>query len=166
MADWPPTFLATLQEAHRLILVDNRGMGRSNGPMDRYSMAAGVVASSGLLDFLGMESRTRLRPFHGRHDRPAPCLGVSAAIAQPNLGVHSTRRPRQPDLVAPTPKVLAQFGSTAFERPSARMLRDYWPIVYTPAFIKQERDLLESMLAPSWPSRNRRWKPIKARWLR
>ena len=34
MVDWPPAFLATLQEAHRLILVDNRGMGRSSGPMD------------------------------------------------------------------------------------------------------------------------------------
>ena len=110
MVDWPPAFLAILQEAHRLILVDNRGMGRSCGPMDNYSMAAGAADVLGLLDFLGLQSA------HVFGHSMGGMIGQHLALACPHrlrsLALVSTAPggPANPNLVAPTPEVLVQFG--------------------------------------------------------
>ena len=146
MVDWPPPFLTTLRETHRLILVNNRGMGRSSGPMDNYSMAAGVADIVGLLDFLAIDR------VHIFGHSMGGMIGLHLALGYPqrlrSLTLASTAPggPANPNLVAPTPEVLAQFGRPP-SSDRAQDVRDYWPIVYTPAFIKQERDLLESMLA-------------------
>ncbi len=145
MVDWPPAFLAQLEESHGLILLDNRGMGQSAGSMDNYSMAEAANDVVELLDALELEK------VHIFGHSMGGMIGQHFALAHPHrlmsLTLASTAPggPANPNLVPPDPAVLAQFS----QPPSgnrAQDVRDGWAIGYTPAFIEREQDLLEAML--------------------
>jgi len=145
IVDWPPEFLARLEESHRLILLDNRGMGQSTGPMDNYSMSEAANDVADLLDTLGLEKvhifGHSMGGMIGQHfalDHPHRLRSLTLASTGPG-------GPDNPNLVPPEPAVLAQFGSPPSGN-RAQDVRDGWAIAYTPAFIEKERDQLEAML--------------------
>jgi 3-oxoadipate enol-lactonase len=145
LVEWPLPFLANLEGSHRLILMDNRGMGESVGPMDNYSMAAAATDVAGLLDALGLE---RVHVFgHSMGGMVGQHFALHFPQRLHSLTLASTAPggPANPNLVPPQPAVLAQFS----QPPSgdrAQDVRDGWFIGYTPAFIERERPLLEAML--------------------
>ncbi len=145
IVDWPPAFLAGLEGSHRLILLDNRGMGQSVGPMDNYCMAEAANDVADLLDALGIEKvhifGHSMGGMIGQHlalDHPHRLRSLTLASTAPG-------GPENPDLVSPAPAVLAQFGRPPSGN-RAQDVRDGWAIGYTPAFIEREQDLLEAML--------------------
>jgi 3-oxoadipate enol-lactonase len=145
IVDWPPGFLSTLQEPHRLILLDNRGMGESRGSMDGYTMSAGAEDVVALLDFLAVEKVHVFGHSMGGMIGQHLALNHSERVRSLTLASTAPGGPANPNLFPPASDVLAQFGNPP-SGDRAQDVRDGWAIGYTPTFIERERNLLEMLL--------------------
>lgn len=144
IGDWLPEQIEMLSQRHRVILVDNRGAGRSDKPTTPYTMSQFAADTVGVLTDLQIER--------------AHILGGSMGgmIAQ-HVAVHYPERVRSlilcctaavslghPAFVAPTQEVLMALTKP----PSGNRLQDLeegWKLCFTPAFLEQKSERLTRM---------------------
>jgi pimeloyl-ACP methyl ester carboxylesterase len=113
---WPEPLLAALERRHRLILLDNRGVGRTGDPGGFYSMGQMADDAVALLDDLGVAE--------------ADVFGVSMGgmIAQ-EVALRHRRRVRRLVLAGTHCGRRARVGSTpAMRRAWVRALRAPWRV--------------------------------------
>ncbi len=148
---WEPEFLALLAENIHIVILDNRGAGRSDKPREGYSVESMASDAAGLLRSLGI----------GRAD----VLGVSVggkiaqelALAEPGLVgrlvLCCTNCGGSEQVTAP-PEVYAQVGA---RRPGATLedvARSSLPLIYPDAFVRDNPEMMEDfirryMIAPT-----------------
>ncbi len=139
---WEIERVQRMAEKHYVVVFDNRGSGQSDMPDAPYSMALFAADTVGLMDALGIDkahifgiSMGGMIVQHIALDYPERVLSLIIGCATAG-GKHVVPSSRE------VTKVLLQPKSGD----RAKDARDKWPIMYTPAFIESERELLESRL--------------------
>lgn len=145
IASWSPALLDRLCAHHRVILLDNRGSGRSDKPTAPYMMANFAADVAGLLDVLQIDRAHVLGASLGGMIAQHVAIRYPARVDRLILACTAMAGPNSPHMVAPAPGMLEQLTKP----PSgdlAQDLRDSWPLNYTPVFIQTQRDLLEGLV--------------------
>ena len=147
LAGWWRPLVDCLATRHRLILFDNRGVGQSDKPHEPYTMTQFVDDTAAVLDAAGIDATAHVtRRVDGRHDRAALRLALSRQrVRGLILCCTIPAGPQNPAVTGPADDVLATLTAPRTDD-KAQDLRNLWPILYTPRFIEQKRDLLEEML--------------------
>ncbi len=139
---WEIERVKRLARKHRVIVFDNRGSGQSDMPDAPYSMALFAADTVGLMDALKIDkahifgiSMGGMIAQHIALDYPERTLSLIMGCTTPG-GKRVVPSSREVTRVLLQPK----------SGDRAKDARDKWPIMYTPAFIESERELLESRL--------------------
>src|SRR6266478_1294191 len=91
-ADWEPSFIDGLASSNELILVDNRGIGRSTDDGKPFDIARLADDAARVIDALGYERTSVLWMVDGRIHRTDAGIGASALRSQAHLVVDRFRR--------------------------------------------------------------------------
>jgi pimeloyl-ACP methyl ester carboxylesterase len=142
VAMWDPEFVDELARHTKVIMFDNRGTGRSDKPLEDYSIELFSDDAAALLDALAVDSAHILgasmggmiaQEFALRY--PDKCRKLILCCTLPG-GEHT---------VPPTPEALHMLMSQK-DLPPEQGKRAAWPAAYTARFIEENRDWLESRL--------------------
>lgn len=145
IAAWSPELIDRLSAQHHVILLDNRGSGRSDKPTTPYTMADFAADVAGLLDLLQIDRAHVLGASLGGMIAQHVAIRYPTRVHRLILACTAMAGPNSPHMVAPAPGTLEQLTKP----PSADLaqdLRDSWPLNYTPSFIQSRRDLLEGLV--------------------
>lgn len=145
IASWSPALIDRLSAHHRVILLDNRGSGRSDKPTTPYTMAQFAADVAGLLDLLQIDRAHVLGASLGGMIAQQVALRYPARVQSLILACTAMAGPNSPHMIAPVPGILEQLTKPPSNN-RAQDLRDSWPLNYTPAFVQTGRDLLERLV--------------------
>ena len=143
--EWPLAHLEHMAARHRVIIFDNRGVGQTDQPTTPYSMAQFAADSVGLLDALAIEQAHVLGVSMGGMIAQHLALTYPERVLGLVLGCTMPGDPLNQRVVMPAPEVLAALTKPP-SGDRAHDLREAWPILYTSAYIEQNRAALESKL--------------------
>jgi 3-oxoadipate enol-lactonase len=144
-AAWLPEQIQRLSMHHRVIIFDNRGVGKSDKPTTPYSMAQFAADTVGLLDVLQLE-RVHLFGYS-----MGGCIAQHVALNYPSrvrsliLAGTAPFWTGHPLFIAPSQEALAQLTSPP-SGDRAQDLRQGWKRGFSPTFIEANRDFLERKL--------------------
>lgn len=145
IASWSPELIDRLSTHHRVILLDNRGSGRSDKPTTPYTMANFSADVAGLLDVLQIDRAHVLGASLGGMIAQHVALRHPARVHRLILACTAMAGPNSPHMVVPAPGTLEQLTKPP-SADRAQDLRDSWPLNYTSAFMQTQRNLLEGLL--------------------
>ena len=140
--EWEIERVKRLARKHYVIIFDNRGSGQSDMPDAPYSMALFAADTVGLMDALDIDkahifgvSMGGMIAQHIALDYPERVLSLITGCATAG-GKH----------VVPSSREATRALLKAKSNDRAKDIRDRWSIMYTPAFVEAERELLENLL--------------------
>jgi pimeloyl-ACP methyl ester carboxylesterase len=142
-ASWDPQLIAELARTFRVITFDNRGTGLSDKPAMPYSLEMFAGDAVGLIDALGCDRVHLFGPSMGGMIAQEFALRHGARLQTLTLGCttfggkHATPPP------AASIKLLTAPRHGASEE---EIIRRGWPLAYSPAFIRNRRDYLETSI--------------------
>lgn len=140
---WEPALIAGLARSFRTIIFDNRGTGRSDKPRQEYSIPGMADDAAALLDALGI--------------RRAHIFGVSMggmiaqefALNHPDyvqtLTLGCTTAGGRNAVPAP-PESMKILMAPREGLSDADIIRRSWPLSFTPAFVRDRREVLEAAI--------------------
>ena len=143
---WSLSHVARMAAEHRVVILDNRGVGQTDKPTTPYSMLQFAGDVVGLMDALNVQAAHLFGMSMGGMIAQHVALGYPERVLGLVLGSTAPGEPGTLCPVSPSAEVLE-----ALSKPSsgdrAQDERDAWPIIYTRPFIEANRALLESELA-------------------
>ena len=136
---WSP-FWKRLAEHHRVVLFDNRGVGRSTVPQEPFSIRTMADDAAGLMDALGIPSAAVYGSSMGGQIAQELALGHPGKVRALVLGM-TTCGGRH--AILPTAETMARLASLAEPPPGTSALEILWTLMYTPEFLAAHRPELE-----------------------
>jgi pimeloyl-ACP methyl ester carboxylesterase len=94
-ADWDPSFIDRLASSNELILLDNRGIGRSTDNGRPFDIAQLADDAARVIEMLGIERANVLGWSMGGFHCPDARLAASGAYYQTHLAIDGPRRSRR-----------------------------------------------------------------------
>ncbi len=146
IGDWLPEQIEALSRQHRVILIDNRGAGRSDKPTMPYTMTQFAADTVGVLTDLHIDQA------HILGGSLSGMIAQHVAVTYPervsSLILCSTTAvaPGHPVFVSPAPEVLMALTMP----PSGNRVQDIeagWQLCFTSAFIEQNNALFNRLRA-------------------
>jgi pimeloyl-ACP methyl ester carboxylesterase len=133
---WSPKFTNELEKHHKLILVDNRGTGRSDKPDVEYSIKMMADDAAGLMDAINV-SRTHVfgvsmggmiaQEFALNYPEKVKSLILGCTASGGLQGIWSEE----------TRKLIVAFASSDPPEMSPKVLNTLLRLAYTPSFLKE-----------------------------
>lgn len=146
IGDWLPEHIEQLSRQHQVILVDNRGAGRSDKPITPYTMSQFAEDTVGVLTDLQIEQAHILGGSLGGMIAQHVAVNYPERVTSLILCCTTAVAPGHPAFVPPAPEVF-----TALTRPPSgnrvQDVEDGWQLCFTPAFIKQNPELFNRLRA-------------------
>ena len=143
--DWIPEHIERLAGRHRVVIFDNRGVGRSEKPTTPYSMPQLAADTVGLLDALEIDNAHVMGVSMGGMIAQHVALGYPERVAALVLGCTTAGNPGHPHFISPSDDVL-KILTRPLTGDRARDNRDGWRIFFSPHYIHAQRDVLEQRL--------------------
>lgn len=144
-AGWYRPFVETLARHHRVILFDNRGVGQSDKPNEPYTMNQFADDCAAVMDAAGEQSAHVLSVSMGGMIAQNLALRHPKRIRGLVLGCTTPAGMDCPEVCAPEPAVLETLKAPRTGDP-ALDIRNLWPILYSPEYIREHSDWLEEDL--------------------
>lgn len=142
---WPQQLIASLEQTHRVVRVDNRGTGWSRDARRPFTIGDLAADVRRVIDALGLEAPTVVGLSMGG------MIAQELAIRWPDrVGrlVLLATRPPNPDATLPPTAVLAAMLATPPEGVSLRhFLRDGWAMATAPGFPADHPDVVDEVAA-------------------
>ena len=144
--DWPVSFVQMLATQHRVVIFDNRGVGKTDKPTTPYSMSQFASDVAGLMDAVGIQAAHIYGMSMGGMIAQHLALGYPSRVLGLVLGSTAPGEAGGLFPVSPSSEVLEiLIKPTSGDR--AQDTRDKWPIIYTRSYIEANRALLENRLS-------------------
>jgi pimeloyl-ACP methyl ester carboxylesterase len=140
-ASWPPTLIDELAKSFRVITYDNRGTGQSDKPDVPYALGMFAADAIALLDHLGVPRAHVFGVSMGGMISQELALGYAPRLQTVTLGCTTFGGKHA---IPPPPESIKLLTAPRDGASEAEIIRRGWPLAYTPAFIKDHRDLLEA----------------------
>lgn len=147
IGDWLPEQIQAFAKYHQVIVFDNRGMGKSDAPLEAeaYTMAKFAEDTVGILDTLKINKAHIYGLSLGGMVAQHVALNYPDRVLKLVLASTIAAAPGKAGTVSP-PQELFDF----FDRPRsgdrAQDSRDAWVINYSAEFIEANRELLERIV--------------------
>lgn len=144
IGDWLPEQIEQLSCRHQVILVDNRGAGRSDKPTTPYTMTQFAADTAGVLAELQIEQAHILGGSLGGMIAQHVAVNYPERIRSLILCCTTAVAPGHPAFVPPTQAVFMQLTKP----PSGNRVQDIeegWQLCFTPAFIEANVDLFNRL---------------------
>ena len=136
---WGP-FWKRLAEHHRVLLFDNRGVGRSTVPEDPFTIRTMADDAAGLMDALGISSAFVYGASMGGQIAQELTLGHPQKVRALVLGM-TTCGGRH--AILPAPETLTRLATLGDPPPGTSALEILWSLMYTPEYLTTHRAELE-----------------------
>lgn len=140
---WEPAMIAELAGSFRTIIFDNRGTGRSDKPRQEYSITGMADDAAALLDAIGVSRAHIFGVSMGGMIAQEFALHHSARVQTLALGC-TTAGGR--NAVPAPPESMKILMAPRDGLSDADIMRRAWPLGYTPAYIRDHRDVLEATI--------------------
>ena len=146
---WSP-FWKRLAERFRVILFDNRGVGRSTVPETPYTIRTMADDAAGLLDAIGIPSAFVYGSSMGGQIAQELTLSHPEKVRALVLGMTTCGGP---PAILPSPEVMARLASMANPQSGASPQEVLWSVSYTPEFLAAHREeLVREAAAVRYPA--------------
>lgn len=146
--DWDLSQLQRMASRHRVVILDNRGVGQTDKPSTLYTMRGFAADVIGLLDALAIDrahimgvSMGGMIAQHVALDYPERVLGLV-------LGCTAAGEPGKIFPISPSNEVV-EFLARPSSGDRAKDNRDAWPVIYSRQFIEGNHAYLEAHLQDS-----------------
>src|SRR6185437_11643548 len=139
-ASWRPDLLGRLAESFQIITYDNRGTGLSDKPDVPYSLEMFAHDAIGLLDALGFARVHLFGVSMGGMIAQEIALRYASRLQTLTLGCTTFGGK---NAVPPPPESIKLLTAPRDGASEEEIIRRGWPLAYTPAFIRDHRDVLE-----------------------
>jgi 3-oxoadipate enol-lactonase len=136
---WSP-FWKRLAEHYRVILFDNRGVGRSTVPDTPYTISAMAEDAANLLNALGIPSAFVYGASMGGQIAQSLVLDFPQKVQALVLGMTTSGGKHA---VLPSPETMAKLAQLARPQPGITAQEILWSVEYTPEFLESHRAELE-----------------------
>lgn len=136
---WSP-FWKRLGADHRILLFDNRGVGRSTVPERPFTIRTMVDDAAGLLDALGVSRASVFGASMGGQIAQGLALDHPEKVRALVLGMTTCGGPHA---VPPAPEMLARLARLANPPEGTSAMELMWSVLYTPEFLAAHRAELE-----------------------
>jgi pimeloyl-ACP methyl ester carboxylesterase len=138
---WEPAMIAELASSFRTIIFDNRGTGRSDKPREEYSISGMADDAAALLDVLSIDRAHIFGVSMGGMIAQEFALNHHGRVQTLTLGC-TTAGGR--NAVPAPPESMKILMAPRDGLSDADIMRRSWPLGYTPAYIRDHRDVLEA----------------------
>ncbi len=136
---WGPVW-KHLARHHRVLLFDNRGVGRSTVPEHPFTIRSMVDDAAGLLDALGVPRASVFGASMGGQIAQGLALDHSRKVRALVLGMTTCGGPHA---IPPAPEMWARLASLANPPAGTSPVELLWSVLYTPEFLAAHRRELE-----------------------
>lgn len=146
IGDWLPEQIETLSRRHQVILVDNRGVGRSDKPTTPYTMPQFAADTVGVLTDLQIEQAHILGGSLGGMIAQHVAVNYPARVTSLILCCTTAVSFGHPYFVPPSQEVLMELTKP----PSGNRVQDMedgWKLCFTPDFIERNPELFNRLRA-------------------
>lgn len=146
---WSP-FCKRLSAHHRVLLFDNRGVGRSTVPERPFTIRTMVDDAAGLLDALGVSRASVFGASMGGQIAQGLALDHPQKVRALVLGMTTCGGPHA---IPPAPEMLARLASLANPPEGTSAMELLWSVLYTPEFLAAHRaELAREAAAVRFPT--------------
>ena len=146
IGDWLPEQIETLSRQHQVILIDNRGAGRSDKPTTPYTMTQFAADTVGVLNDLQIEQAHILGGSLGGMIAQHVAVNYPARVTSLILCCTTAVSLGHPYFVPPSQEVLMALTKPPSGK-RAQDIADGWKFCFTPAFIERNPELLNRLQA-------------------
>jgi 3-oxoadipate enol-lactonase len=136
---WSP-FWKRLAEHYKVILFDNRGVGRSTVPEEPYTIPRMAEDAAGLLDALSIPVALVYGASMGGQIAQSLALDFPQKVRALVLGMTTCGGKHA---VAPAPETMGRIAQLARPQPGIAAQEILWNLEYTPEFLDSHREELE-----------------------
>lgn len=136
---WSP-FWRRLAERYRVILFDNRGVGRSTVPETPYTIPQMAADAAGLLTALGVSQAVVYGASMGGQIAQSMALDSPQKVRAMVLGMTTCGGKHA---LPPAPEMMARLAQLAGVGSGLAAQRILWSLEYTPEFLERHRSELE-----------------------
>lgn len=150
---WNPEFIGKLSKLYRVVLIDNRGTGRSSKPDIPYTIKMMADDIAGLMDAVKVPKAHVLGTSMGALIAQEFALNHPEKVMGLILCMATCGGPKSVPVPAKFAKAMFTTADPSLDTLNEEALELFWSLVYSPKYIKKHRDeLLKGGVSVKYPT--------------